>query len=104
VQAGVTGYRFLVVGEGADRVWLRASLRNAELPGVLCGEELARAYASMDVFVFPSTTDTFGNVVLEAMASGVPPVVTDRGGPQFLVDQGTTGFGERRGGSHVRGS
>jgi phosphatidylinositol alpha 1,6-mannosyltransferase len=91
-QAGVTNYRFLVVGEGSERAWLRASLKHAELPGILCGEDLAGAYASMDVFVFPSSTDTFGNVVLEAMASGVPPIVTDRGGPKFLFDRNVAGF------------
>lgn len=57
----------------------------ADLPGVLRGEDLARAYACMDVFVFPSSTDTFGNVVLEAMASGVPAIVTAEGGPKFLI-------------------
>src|SRR5215475_7491269 len=46
----------------------------------------------MDAFAFPSRTDTFGNVVLEALASGVPAIVTDAGGPQFLVDSGKTGF------------
>jgi glycosyltransferase involved in cell wall biosynthesis len=92
LQAGLTHYRFLVVGEGSERAWLRATLRNAELPGILRGEELARAYASMDAFVFPSSTDTFGNVVLEAMASGVPPIVTDRGGPKFLFKHGGAGF------------
>src|SRR5690606_14492269 len=45
-----------------------------------------------DVFVFPSTTETLGNVVLEAMASGLPAVVVDRGGPQDLVASGTSGF------------
>lgn len=60
--------------------------------GVLRGEALARAYAGMDVFVFPSHTDTFGNVVLEALASGVPAVVTPDGGPRSLVQEGRTGF------------
>ena len=60
--------------------------------GVLRGEALARAYANMDVFVFPSKTDTYGNVVLEALASGVPAVVTDGGGPRFIVRPGETGF------------
>jgi glycosyltransferase involved in cell wall biosynthesis len=56
------------------------------------GEELSAAYANMDVFVFPSETDTYGNVVQEAMASGVPCVVSAHGGPQFLVEPENTGF------------
>jgi len=56
------------------------------------GEDLANSYANMDVFVFPSRTDTFGNVVLEALASGVPAVVTDAGGPKFIVNAGSSGF------------
>ena len=60
-------------------------------PGVLRGEDLAQAFANMDVFVFPSRTDTFGNVVLEAFASGVPAVVTDAGGPKFIVRDEVTG-------------
>jgi glycosyltransferase involved in cell wall biosynthesis len=92
VAAGVENYRFLVVGEGSDRGWLRRTLRRAEFPGILRGEQLARAYASMDAFLFPSFTDTFGNVILEAMASGVPAVVASGGGPKFLVDHGKTGF------------
>jgi glycosyltransferase involved in cell wall biosynthesis len=53
---------------------------------------LARAFASSDIFLFPSTTDTFGNVVLEALASGLPNVVSDRGGPKDLIEHGVTGF------------
>jgi len=56
------------------------------------GEELARAYANMDLFVFPSQTDAFGNVVLEAMSSGVPAVVMKEGGPKFLIRHGENGF------------
>jgi glycosyltransferase involved in cell wall biosynthesis len=57
--------------------------------GYLKGETLSTAYASSDLFVFPSTTDTFGNVVLEAQASGLPVIVTDQGGPSenVLADQ-----------------
>ena len=84
--------RFLIVGQGAEEAWLRENLRDAEFAGVLRGEKLAEAYANMDLFVFPSHTDTFGNVVLEAMASGVPALVTPSGGPKFLVEDGVTGF------------
>ncbi len=92
LQRGLTNFRLLVVGQGAEEQWLKANLRNAEFTGVLKGEALARAYANMDVFAFPSRTDTYGNVVLEAMAAGVPAVVTNSGGPQFIVQPGKTGF------------
>jgi len=89
---GVSNFRFRIVGQGAVEPWLREQLPRAEFAGVLRGEALARAYAGMDVFVFPSHTDTFGNVVLEALASGVPAVVTPDGGPKSLVHDGATGF------------
>jgi glycosyltransferase involved in cell wall biosynthesis len=92
VKAGERNFRFLIVGRGSSEPWLREHLSHAEFTGVLAGEELAAAYANMDVFVFPSKTDTFGNVVLEALASGVPAIVTDRGGPQFIIRDGETGF------------
>ena len=75
-QTGRNGFRFLIIGHGGDEAWLREHLRHAEFAGVLRGEALATAYANMDLFVFPSHTDTFGNVVLEALASGVPAIVT----------------------------
>jgi glycosyltransferase involved in cell wall biosynthesis len=53
---------------------------------------LATAYASADFFVFPSTTDTFGNVVIEAQASGLPVIVSDVGGPKDLIEEGVDGF------------
>lgn len=90
--SGAPPVQFLVVGGGSEEPWLRANLRHAALPGVLTGEDLARAYAQMDIFVFPSQTDTFGNVVLEAQASGVPAVVMAQGGPKFLVEHGVTGM------------
>jgi phosphatidylinositol alpha 1,6-mannosyltransferase len=67
-------------------------LKHGEFTGVLRGEELARAYANMNLFVFPSRTDTYGNVVQEAAASGVPAVVTNEGGPRHLVAHGETGY------------
>jgi glycosyltransferase involved in cell wall biosynthesis len=83
--------RFLIVGHGALEESLRSELPGAEFTGVLRGEALSRAYANMDAFVFPSHTDTFGNVVLEALASGVPAVVTPDGGPAFIVEDGQNG-------------
>lgn len=92
-RRGVTGFRFLIVGEGSERAWLRENMRGeVELPGLLRGDPLADAYASMDMFLFPSETDTFGNVILEALASGLPALVGDQGGPKFLVKEGKTGF------------
>jgi glycosyltransferase involved in cell wall biosynthesis len=84
-------YRFLIIGHGGDEAWLRDRLHRAEFTGVLRGEELSTAYANMDLFVFPSHTDTFGNVVLEALASGVPAIVTPDGGPKTIVRDGETG-------------
>lgn len=89
---GIGSYRFLIVGEGSERAWLERNLRQADFTGELFGETLARAYANMDLFVFPSETDTFGNVVMEAMASGTPAVVTCKGGPKFQVQDGVSGF------------
>jgi phosphatidylinositol alpha 1,6-mannosyltransferase len=80
LAAGLDNYRFVIVGDGHEQDWLRANLHR-----VLQGEQLASAYANMDIFAFPSHTDTYGNVVLEALASGVPVIVTSDGGPTFLV-------------------
>lgn len=88
---GVRNFRFRIVGQGLEESWLRERLPRAEFTGVLRGEALARTYAGMDLFVFPSHTDTFGNVVLEALASGVPAIVTQDGGPCSIVRDGETG-------------
>ncbi len=90
-RMGIDAFRFLIVGHGGDEGWLRERLHRAEFTGVLRGDALATAYANMDLFVFPSHTDTFGNVVLEALASGVPAIVTPDGGPCTIVRDGVTG-------------
>jgi phosphatidylinositol alpha 1,6-mannosyltransferase len=90
--AGSRPFRFLIVGAGSEQRFLEANLKHAQFAGVLSGEPLAEAYANMDLFVFPSRTDTFGNVVQEALSSGVPAVVSDGGGPKFIVEHGVTGF------------
>ena len=89
---GLDNFRILIVGDGSEVMWLKKRLKHGEFAGVLRGEDLARAYANMDLFVFPSRTDTFGNVVQEAAASGVPSVVTNEGGPKHLVVAGKTGL------------
>lgn len=91
-EQGLREFRTVVVGEGAESEWLRNHMRQVELTGVLTGPELSRTFANFDVLAFPSETDTFGLVVLEALASGVPAVVTDCGGPQYTVRHGSTGF------------
>ncbi len=92
LDRGLRDFRLVLVGEGSEQIWLKANLRHAEFKGALRGLALARAFADMDVFIFPSTTDTFGLVVLEAMASGVPVIVAPGGGPQSQVQPGKTGF------------
>jgi glycosyltransferase involved in cell wall biosynthesis len=90
--AGMERFRLLIVGDGGELGWLQRNLRRAEFTGVLRGERLAEAYADMDVFVFPSRTDAYGNVVQEALASGVPAVVSDVGGPKHIVTHRQTGM------------
>ena len=80
------------MGQGVEEPALRLDLPNGFFPGVLRGEALAEAYANMDCFLFPSHTDTFGNVVLEALASGVPSVVTPDGGPAHIVRASQAGL------------
>jgi glycosyltransferase involved in cell wall biosynthesis len=84
----------VIVGDGPYRRELEDSLRGEKVlfTGVLEGDELARAYASSDIFVFPSTTDTYGNAVLEAQASGLPAVVTDAGGAQEVISPDRSGI------------
>ncbi|MFN2475716.1 MAG: glycosyltransferase [Chthoniobacterales bacterium] len=81
-----------IVGDGPYSETLAQMLPDAVFTGYVAGEELAKAYASGDIFVFPSTTDTFGNVIIEAQASGLPVIVSDLGGPKELVTPGVTGF------------
>ena len=92
---GAPPFRIVVVGHGSEQGWLEQNLAHGVFPGVLRGEDLARAYANFDLFVFPSFTDTYGNVINEAMASGVPCVVTTGGGPKFLIEEGSTGVTAR---------
>jgi len=92
IAAGEQNFGFLIVGEGGQQRWLEKHLRRAELPGVLRGEHLAAAFHQMDAFVFPSRTDTFGLVILEAMASGVPVILAPETGQRIGIDSGVSGF------------
>ena len=84
--------QLFIVGHGPYSEAFAKSLPEAFFTGYLTGTELATAYASADVFVFPSTTDTFGNVILEAQACGLPVVVSDSGGPKELVEDKANGL------------
>jgi len=84
--------QLFVVGHGPYSEAFAKSLPEAIFTGYLTGNELAAAYASADIFVFPSTTDTFGNVILEAQACGLPVVVSDSGGPKELVQDTANGL------------
>ncbi|MCP9292220.1 glycosyltransferase family 4 protein [Gracilimonas sediminicola] len=81
----------LVVGDGPAMAELQKLMPEAHYTGFLEGENLARAYASSDVFLFPSHTETFGNVTLEAMSSGLPCLVADATGSKSLVEHGVNG-------------
>lgn len=81
----------VIAGDGPSAAGLRRTFRGAHFLGVRKGEDLARVYASSDVFVFPSRTDTFGMVLLEAMASGLPVAALPVSGPLDVI--GTSGAG-----------
>ena len=93
VNAGFHAY-LVIVGDGPYRAEMEERLKGLPVlfTGFLSGEGLHRIYASSDIFTFPSTTDTFGNVVLEAQASGLPVIVSDEGGPKELMIDGETGL------------
>ncbi len=97
MKARHVAHRSLIVGDGPLRAELAGRLPETLFTGHLEDEALARAYASADVFLFPSDTETFGNVTLEAMASGLPTVCADATGSSSLVEQGVTGLLARPG-------
>ncbi len=95
----------LLAGGGPEEDELRAKLgESATFLGWLGGEDLARAYASADVFLFASTTDTYGQVIMEAAASGLPVVAVAEGGPAALVENRHTGLLCRPDADHLAGS
>lgn len=89
--------RFVIAGSGPEEKALRKRMPEASFRGYLHGRELSRIYASSDLLLFPSQTESFGNVVLEALASGIPAVVSDRGGCQEIIHMSGAGLVARSG-------
>lgn len=92
LQRSYPKLKALIVGDGPAKEGAKELMPDAVFTGFLKGDELAKAYASSDIFFFPSDTETFGNVTLEAMASGLPAVVADATGSRSLVNHGETGY------------
>src|SRR5690625_939793 len=86
------GIKAMIAGDGPAKKELEHMLPGAHFTGFITGDELSRAYASADIFLFPSETETFGNVTLEAMSSGLPCVVADATGSRSLVESGVNGY------------
>ncbi len=84
----------IIIGDGPYRNQMESNLKDhhTHFLGFHKGAELATLYASCDLFIFPSTTDTLGQVVMESQASGLPVIVTDQGGPKEIVEDQRTGF------------
>ena len=91
IASGARDFLVLAVGDGGEREWLKAHLRFGDLPGALHGDQLADTFANMDAFVFPSRTDTFGLVMLEAMASGVPVIARPETAARVGIADGVNG-------------
>jgi phosphatidylinositol alpha 1,6-mannosyltransferase len=90
--AGLPSVRLVIVGAGPAETSVRRALPSALFLGQRHGDELARVYASLDVFVHSGPHETFGNTLQEAAASGLPVVAPAAGGPLDLVEDGVTGF------------
>ena len=85
-------YNLIIAGDGVARTELERLIPEAHFLGHLSHLELAKIYASSDYFIFTSVTETYGNVVAEAMVSGLPCIVADGGGPKSFIKEGINGF------------
>ncbi|WP_229213771.1 glycosyltransferase family 4 protein [Dyadobacter psychrotolerans] len=85
-------YNFIIAGDGIAKKACQQKMNKAFFTGSLQHAELAKLYASADVFLFTSVSETYGNVVLEAMACGLPCVIADGGGSRDFIEQGINGF------------
>lgn len=83
---------FLIAGDGIARASCEARMKKAVFTGKVDHQTLAVLYASANLFLFPSVSETYGNVVIEAMASGLPCIIADGGGSKDFIDQGVNGF------------
>lgn len=92
VSGSFRDVRFVMAGDGPIRNELERRMPGAVFTGYVTGRELSEVYASSDIFLFPSTTETFGNVIQEALASGVPAVVSDVGGCQEIISNSHGGL------------
>jgi glycosyltransferase involved in cell wall biosynthesis len=92
IQDRHLGYNFVVVGDGVALETCQNRMPNAIFTGKLDQDRLAVLYASADIFLFPSISESYGNVVIEAMASGLPCVIADGGGSRNFIQQGINGF------------
>jgi glycosyltransferase involved in cell wall biosynthesis len=95
INSGIRKVNLVIAGDGPDFEELRQKYRRWNriyFTGRIPNEELNQVYNSADIFVFPSTTDTFGMAVLEAQGCGLPAIVSDIGGPKEIISEGETGF------------
>lgn len=85
-------YNFIIAGDGIAAKTCKEEMKNAFFLGKLSHPALSRLYASSDIFLFPSVSETFGNVVAEAMASGLPCIIANGGGSRDFIEDGINGF------------
>ena len=85
-------YNFIIAGDGVAKESLKELMPEAHFLGHIHHDELAVIYASCDVFLFTSVSETYGNVVAEAMASGLPCVIANGGGSAHFIEHGVNGF------------